>query len=206
MSRTFAFLIFCVLGIGAAQAQHLQYQMLTPAQPQTIPGKVEVVEFFSYGCPHCAHLHPSLKKWVAQMPPTAVFVRVPVSFNRREWGQLTRAYYALEAIGALARLDDALFGAIHSEQQKLFDEESLTAWLSRQGVDAQKFSSAFSSSAVSSQAMRAEQMSRDYQISSVPTLVVAGKYVISGNTYEEVLTNASAVVAKAAAELKTAKR
>ena len=206
MSRTFAIVIFCVLGIGAAQAQHLQYQVLTPAQPQTVPGKVEVVEFFSYGCPHCADLHPPLKKWVAQLPATAVFVRVPVSFGRREWGQLSRAYYSLEAIGALARLDDALFDAIHNQRQTLFDEESLTAWVAQQGVDAKKFSSAFSSSAVSSKAMRAEQMSRDYQIASVPTLIVAGKYVISGKTHEEILANASSVVAKAAAELKTASR
>jgi thiol:disulfide interchange protein DsbA len=206
MSRTFALLILCALGIGAAQAQHLQYQVLNPAQPQTMPGKVEVIEFFSYGCPHCAHLHPPLKKWVAQLPPTAVFVRVPVSFGRREWGQLTRTYYSLEAIGELARLDDALFDAIHNARQPLFDAESLTAWVAKQGVDAKKFSSAFSSAAVSAKAMRAEQMSRDYQIASVPTLIVAGKYVISGQTHEEILANASAVVAKAAAELKTAKR
>jgi protein dithiol oxidoreductase (disulfide-forming) len=204
MFRTFAFLIFCVLGIGAAEAQHLQYQLLTPAQPQTMAGKVEVVEFFSYACPHCAHFHAPLKKWVAQLPATAVFVRVPVSFGRREWGQLTRAYYALEAIGELARVDDALFDAIHEKRQPLFDEESLTAWVAQQGVDAQKFSSAFGSQAVSSKAMRAEQMSRDYQISSVPTLVVAGKYVISGKTQEETLANAAAVVAKASAERKTA--
>jgi protein dithiol oxidoreductase (disulfide-forming) len=206
MSRTFAFLIFCVLGIGAVEAQHLQYQVLTPAQPQTMQGKVEVVEFFSYGCPHCAHLHPALKKWVAQLPATAVFVRVPVSFGRREWGQLSRTYYALEAIGALPRLDDALFDALHEKRQSLFDEESLTAWVAQQGVDAEKFSSAFSSQAVSSKAMRADQMSRDYQISSVPTLVVAGKYVIIGKTHEEMLANASAVIAKAAAERKTASR
>lgn len=194
MSRTFAFLVLCMLGIGVAQAQHLKYQMLNPPQPQTMAGKVEVVEFFSYGCPHCAHLHPSLKKWVAELPSTTVFVRVPVSFGRREWGSLTRAYYALESIGALSRVDDGLFAALHEQRQPLFDEASLTAWVAQQGVDAQKFRDAFNSSAVSQKAMRAEQMSRDYQISSVPTLVVAGKYVVSGKTHEELLANASSVV------------
>jgi protein dithiol oxidoreductase (disulfide-forming) len=196
MSRTFAFalLVCSLLGVGVVEAQSLQYQVLSPAQPQTLAGKVEVVEFFSYGCPHCAHLHPPLKKWVAELPSNAVFVRVPVSFGRREWGTLTRAYYALESIGALARVDDALFGALHEQRQPLFDEESLTAWVAQQGVDAQKFRDAFNSSAVSQKAMRAEQMSRDYQVSSVPTLVVAGKYVVSGKTHEELLANASSVI------------
>lgn len=192
MPRTLAFLILFALGTGAAQAQHLKYQMLTPVQPQTLPGKVEVVEFFSYGCPHCAHLHPSLEKWVAQLPSTAVFVRVPVSFGRYEWGQLSRAYYALEEVGALARLDDALFDAIHEKRRPLFDEERLAAWVAQHGVDTQKFKAAFNSQAVSSQTMRAERMSRDYQVTSVPTLVVAGRYVISGETHEELLANASA--------------
>lgn len=189
-----------------AQVENQDYRTLKPPQTPLTQGKVEVLEFFSFGCPHCHELHPLLEKWAAQLPSEAVLVRIPVSFGRREWGQLSRAYYALETTGDVARLDDALFAAIHEQQRPLFDEESLTAWVVEHGVDAAKFRAAFQSSAVSAKALRAEQMSREYKVSGVPHLSVDGKYSVLGKSYEEMLKNARLLVDKSIAERKSVKR
>jgi protein dithiol oxidoreductase (disulfide-forming) len=173
---------------SAAPVQGTDYTLITPAQAPTTTGKVEVIEFFSYGCPHCFHLQPLLKQWQkAELPANAVLVRVPVAFGRREWGQLVRAYYTLEATGDLARLDDKLFDAIHQQKQPLFDIESLAGWAAQNGVDANKFRATFNSPEVTTKAMHAEQLSRDYKINGVPTLTVAGKYQALGKDYPDML-------------------
>lgn len=206
MIRILAVLL-CVLAAPAyAQVQGQDYQLLTPPQPTATGDKVEVIEFFSYGCPHCYALQPHIVKWVAELPANVVFVRVPVSFGRREWGQLSRAYYALEATGDLKRLDDALFDDIHKEQKRLFDEDSLAAWAAQHGVEAGKFRAAFESPGVSAQATRAEQLSRDYKVESVPHLIVDGKYIPLGKTHEDMLKIARQLVDKASAEHQTAQR
>lgn len=204
VSRILGALAACLLAWPAySQVENQDYELLTPAQkPATHDsgGKVEVLEFFSYGCPHCAHFHPMLSKWAAQLPSNAVLVRVPVSLGRREWGQLSRAYYALQATGDLARLDDAIFKAIHEDGRRLFSEDEITAWVAEHGVDAQKFRQAFNSPEVSAKAMQAERMSRDYKVNGIPFLSVDGKYVVIGKSYEDMLRNARALVDKSAAE------
>jgi thiol:disulfide interchange protein DsbA len=174
--------------VSAAPVQGTDYTLISPPQTPTTTGKVEVIEFFSYGCPHCFHLQPLLKKWEkAELPANAVLVRVPVAFGRREWGQLVRAFYTLEATGDLERLDDKLFDAIHQQQQALFDVESLTSWAAQNGVDANKFRTTFNSPEVTAKAVRADQLSRDYKIQGVPTLTVAGKYRTIGKDYPDML-------------------
>jgi thiol:disulfide interchange protein DsbA len=199
--------LLCVLAAPAfAQVQGQDYQLLTPAQPASSPDKVEVIEFFSYGCPHCYAMQPHIEKWAAQLPANTTFTRVPVSFGRREWGQLSRAYYALEATGDLARLDDAVFESIHKEQKQLFSEDALAAWAAEHGVDAAEFRAAFESPGVSAKAMRAEQLSRDYKVNSVPSVIVDGKYIVTAKTHEDTLKVARQLIDKATAERKTAKR
>lgn len=174
--------------VAAAPAQGTDYALISPPQPQTTTGKVEVVEFFSYGCPHCYHLQPLLTQWKkTELPANAVLVRVPVSLGRREWGQLVRAFYALEATGDLERLDDKLFDAIHKDGERLFDIDMLAAWAAKNGIDANKFRTLFNSPEVSAKAMRAEQLARDYKISGVPTITVAGKYRALGKDYPDML-------------------
>lgn len=193
--------LLCMLAAPAfAQVQGQDYELLTPAQPTTTQGKVEVIEFFSYGCPHCAALAPLVSKWAAQLPSNATFVRVPVSFGRREWGQLSRAYYALEATGDLARLDETLFDTIHKEHRHVFSEDELAAWAGEHGVEAAKFRAAFQSPGVSAKALRAEQLSREYKVESIPHMVVDGKYVALGKNHEEMLQIARQLVDKAAAD------
>ena len=197
----------CVLAAPAyAQVQGQDYELLTPPQPTSSPDKVEVIEFFSYGCPHCYAMQPQIVKWAAELPANTTFMRIPVSFGRREWGQLSRAYYALEATGDLARLDAAVFDGIHKEHKQLFSEDALAAWAAENGVEAAKFRAAFESPGVSAQAMRAERLSRDYKVNSVPYVIVDGKYIVKGKSHEDTLKIARQLVDKAAAEKKVAKR
>lgn len=208
MSRTrIVAALLCMLAAPAyAQVQGQDYELLTPPQTASTQDKVEVIEFFSYGCPHCAALQPHVVKWAAELPANATFVRVPVSFGRREWGQLSRAFYALEATGDLERLDDALFKALHEQHRPLFNLDQLAAWAGENGVNAGTFRAAFDSPGVSAKAMRAEQLSRDYKVNSVPSVIVDGKYIAKGHSNEEMLKIARQLVDKSAAERKTAKR
>jgi protein dithiol oxidoreductase (disulfide-forming) len=196
----------CMLAVPAyAQVEDQDYKKLKLTEPAPATDTVQVIEFFSYACPHCYAMSPHIEKWAAELPANVTFVRVPVSFGRREWGQLSRAYYALEATGDLKRLDDALFDGIHKEQQPLFDEDHLAAWAGEHGVDAGKFRAAFESPGVSAKTMGAEKLSRLFAINSVPSVVVDGKYMALGKTHEDMLKIARQLVDKAAAERKTKK-
>ena len=187
-------LTFLSASVSAEVVQGRDYKALSPPQPAVTSAKLEVVEFFSYGCPHCADLHPSITKWSAALPKDVTFVRVPVAFGRPQWGQLVRTYYALEALGQLDRFDEPLFKAIHEERKPLFNEESIAAWIGQNGGDAAKFREAFNSFSVSQKSARAEQLSRDYRVSGVPSVIVAGKHAVAGNTFADVLRIASELV------------
>ncbi len=193
------FLSLSCWAASAAPAQGTDFALITPPQPPITTGKVEVIEFFSYGCPHCSHLQPLLNEWKTKLPANAVLVKVPVSFGRREWGQLVRAYYTLEASGDLKRLDDKLFTAIHEEGKQLFDVDALAGWAAQNGVDANKFRTLFNSPEVTPEGDHAEQLSRDYKINGVPTMTVAGKYRALGKDYPDMLRITRELVDQAAA-------
>ena len=130
-----------------AQAQLVagrDYTVIEPAQPTDTPSAIEVVEFFSYACPHCSDLNPMIHQWAAKLPSDVVFKRVPVSFNPF-YELMARLFYSLETTGDLARLDDPLFNAIHVKGLKLINEKSITEWVTSQGVDALKFGDAWKS-------------------------------------------------------------
>ena len=186
---TFVLLLSLVGSLAwATPTQGVDYSLINPPQTPSTAGKIEVIEFFSYGCPHCNHLQPLLMEWKkTELPANAVLVRVPVSLGRREWGQLVRAYYTLEATGDLERLDNKVFDAIHKEGQPLYDIDMLSAWAAQNGVDAAKFRSLFNSPEVSAKALRAEQLAREYKIQGVPSLTVAGKYHALGKDYPDML-------------------
>ena len=171
-----------------------EYSLLSNPQKAETPGKIEVLEFFSYGCPHCNDFHPLISEWASKLPSNVAFVRVPVSFGRPQWGALVRAYYTLQSTGDLARLDSALFDALHKERKPLFDEASLTAWAAANGVPADKFKETYESFNVSTRASHAEQLSRNYNVQGVPHVVIDGKYEILGSNFNDVLKNASAVL------------
>ncbi|MBE2258106.1 MAG: thiol:disulfide interchange protein DsbA/DsbL [Rhodobacteraceae bacterium] len=176
------------------------YVAIVPAQVTDNPAKLEVLEFFSYGCPHCSDFHPTVSKWAAALPADVVFKRVPISFGRPQWASLARLYYALEAIGELNRLDGAVFVALHQEGKKLYDDKSIIAWVGTQGVDTKKFTDAYNSFGVISQARRGDQMAQAYKIQGVPALAVDGKYLVTGKevkAFSELVVLADQVIDKA---------
>jgi thiol:disulfide interchange protein DsbA len=170
--------------------------------------KTEVMEFFSYGCPHCASMHPFITKWAGALPPNVEFVRVPVAFGRREWGALSRAYYTLQNLGELKRLDNLVFESIHDRGQPIFNEVNLTAWAATRGIDAEKFRAEFNSDRVSKAVANAETLTRAFVIESVPKIVVARQYKVEAEdakSYDDIFAVASRLIDKAGKE-KSAKR
>lgn len=184
---------------GAELTEGTDYVALNPAQPSS-PDRIEVIEFFSYACSHCADMHPKIMRWAAALPADVLFVRIPVSFRRPEWGALVRTFYALHSLGELDRLDDAIFTAIHRDRQPLFNEANITRWVAQQGVSADKFRSAFNDPGTTDKSLRSDHITTSYRVGGTPTVVVAGKYAVRGRSHEQVLQNASALIEKVRAE------
>ncbi|MBE0625966.1 MAG: thiol:disulfide interchange protein DsbA/DsbL [Burkholderiales bacterium] len=184
MLRKLVAALMMVLAAGLAQAQPaagVEYLELATVQPTDSPGKVEVIEFFWYGCPHCYKFEPVITPWVKKLPKDVHFRRVPAMFND-EYAQGARAFYALEAIGVEERLHKALFDAIHTGSRlRVADEAALTEWLAKQGVDTKKFAAAYRSFSVEGKLKRAAQLTQGYKIEGVPSMAVNGKYVIITN-------------------------
>ncbi len=178
----------------AALVEGRDYVKLAAPRPQETQGKIEVIEFFSWGCPHCDHLHPLLTKWAAKLPANVTLIRVPISLGRPQWGQLVRTYYSLQATGDLARLDTALFDAIHRQKQPLFNQANITAWVVQQGVDEAKFTAAYNSFNVSTRSQHAEQLSREYQVDGIPAIYVGGIYHALGNDFDTMLANTTQLI------------
>jgi len=165
-----------------APAAGIDYIVLNPPQATDSPGKVEVIEFFWYRCPHCYVLEPTLENWLKRLPRDAQFKRVPGIFNE-DWAIDARIFYSLEALGELERLHRPLFDAIHQEGGVRLRGDVYakwaTNWLSKHGVDVAKYDAVFRSFTVESKVRRATQMSQGYRIDGVPTLTVQGRYVVS---------------------------
>lgn len=170
------------------------YVVLNTAQRQEPHGKIEVMEFFSWGCPHCYEFYPKLTRWLATLPKDASFKRVPVGLGHPEWEALARAYYALQSTGDVDRLDAQVFEDIHKNHVWLYDEASITAWVAKHGVDVAKFTAAYRSFGVITSTGQAEQKGIDYRIPGVPTLAIAGKYIVS-DAQEKMLATSDQLIA-----------
>jgi thiol:disulfide interchange protein DsbA len=190
---------------AAAQQEGTTFRTLTPPQPTDSPGKIEVVEFFSYACPHCNEFHPLLTAWLAKQPKDVVLRRVPVGFNRPAWINLQRAFYTLQTTGDLDRLDGALFNAIHVKHEQLFDEQSLADWVAKNGGNGEKFAAYYVSFGVNNQTFQADKMAEDYGVEAVPTMAVDGRYVVLGQSFADILANTDQLITKVRAERAAAK-
>lgn len=180
--RIFAFSI-CFIAVGMAQAAPVagkEYSLLNPPRPTETGKKIEVIEFFYYGCPHCFDLEPNLEAWRKKLPADVAFRRVPGVF-RDSWMPLTKLYYTLEAMGLTEKLHGDAFNAIHAENVDLGTDKAIIDWAAKKGVDRNKFAATFNSFAVQNKAQRARSMTQGYGIQGVPTLVVDGKYMTSSS-------------------------
>jgi protein dithiol oxidoreductase (disulfide-forming) len=176
-----ALCLLALTGSPAARAQLIEgtdYRKLDSPVPTENPGKIEVVEFFSYGCPHCSEFYAPLSAWAAKLPADVVLRRVPVGFNRDAWINLARAFYALEASGDLKKLDGPLFHAIHEEHLKLFDEPSLAEWVGQHGGNADAFAKAYTDFGVNTRTVQGDKLAADYRVEGIPAIAVAGQYVM----------------------------
>ena len=151
------------------------------AQPVAAPadGKVEVVEFFWYGCPHCNAFEPTLEAWVKKLPADVVFRRVPVAFREEPFGAHQRVYYALEAMGQVDAMHRKVFYAIHNDRQRLDKVSDIAAFMAKNGIDGAKFTELFNSFAVQTKARQARQLADAYKIDGVPSIGVQGRFYTS---------------------------
>ncbi len=178
------------------------YTVLTNPQPTQDSGKIEVLEFFWYGCPHCYSLHPHLKTWLMNIPGDVDFRYVPAIF-RPNWVSGAKIFYAIEAIGVTSTLHDKVYDAMHRDKIDLNNESILFDWIEKQGIDRKKFESTYNSFAVQNQVARSTQMSRQYQLTGVPALVINGKYLTSGSmggTPQDTVKTLDALIEKARKE------
>ncbi|MDR6676958.1 thiol:disulfide interchange protein DsbA/DsbL [Pseudomonas oryzihabitans] len=152
-----------------------QYVELSSPVPTSTPGKIEVVELFWYGCPHCYAFEPTLNAWAKKLPADVDFKRVPAMFGGI-WNVHGQLFVTLEAMGVEAKVHDAVFAAIHKEHKKLDTPEAMADFLATQGVDREKFLSTYNSFAVKGQVEKDKKLAMAYQITGVPTMVVDGKY------------------------------
>jgi thiol:disulfide interchange protein DsbA len=185
-----------ISGAALADAQlGKDYSLLNPAQP-TGTKKIEVLEFFFYGCSHCFHLHPLLSAWEKTMPKDVELTFVPTVF-RDSWEPMANTFYALESMGQQQQLHDALYRAWNEENLALTDAEKIADFVAKHGVDRAKFIAAYNSFSMQSKVTRAKQMIRSYNISGTPTLVVDGKYVIEGLQPEDTIRALKEVIVMA---------
>lgn len=171
------------------------------------PAKIEVAEFFWYGCIHCYSLEPVIKAWLPKLPADAYFRRIPAVFNAR-WGHDAAIFYTFEALGLLDKLHQPFFDAIHRDRLQTDKPAALDEWLGKNGVDLKKFEATMKSFGVQSKVKRAAQMSADAQIDGTPALMVQGRYTISteqGRSREGMLANADRLIAMVRKSLPKAK-
>jgi thiol:disulfide interchange protein DsbA len=171
------------LGLGLAALPALAVEagkdyVEIPPQPVETRTKVEVIEFFWYRCPHCAQLEPDLQAWLKKLPRNVQFKRQPAALNDG-WLPLTRAYFALEALGLVDKLHAQVFHAIHDQGIDLNDPDTFFEWAEGKGVNRKRLENAYKSFAVATKASRAKQVAQSYRLSGVPAFVVNGRYVTS---------------------------
>ena len=167
---------------GGSFDEGIEYQLVVPEQATVDQNKIEVVEIFWYGCPHCHQLEPQLKAWLKAQKDDVVFVRLPALYKARpEWETFVRAFYTAQVLGVQDNVHGPLFDAIHVKKQNLNSEDALARFFVNFGVSKDKFHSAFRSFGVLTKVNQARQMTSRYGPRGVPTIIVNGKYRTSAS-------------------------
>ena len=190
--------------IASAQpAEGREYVRLKSPVPVETGKKIEVIEFFSYGCPHCADLEPHMQAWLKRLPADVQLRRVPVAFQP-SWENLAKVYYTLELMGEDVKLTPDVFAAIHGgNRTNLANDTRFFEWAASKGLDRKKVEDTYKSFGIAGKIGRAKQIAQTYNIQSVPTLIVDGKFLISSSSaggHDNVPTVVDAAIATARAE------
>ena len=182
------------------------YVELSNPVPVAVPGKIEVVEMFWYGCPHCYAFEPVINPWVEKLPADVHFVRMPAMFGG-PWDAHGQLFLTLDAMGVENKVHAAVFNAIQKEGKRLTDKQDMADFVATLGVDKDKFLQTFDSFAIKGQIVKAKELAKKYEISGVPTMIVNGKYrfdIGSTGGPEQALNVADQLIAKERAEEKAA--
>jgi len=198
---------FASVAAESSYTADTDYRVIAPAmRVDAAPGKVQVLELFWYGCPHCNHLEPAIQSWLKRKPANVEFVRVPAVFNRTQpdgkphpWFIHAKAFYAAEALGVGEKIHAPFFDAIHEQNRSLRTEEELAAFFAEHGVAPKEFKDAFNSFTVEAKAANAIEITKQSGISGVPALIVNGKYQVLGKratSYDDFLAITDYLIAR----------
>ena len=177
------------------------YIVIENGQPfQPVAGKVEVVEIFGFVCPACAAFQPLVGPWKAGLPGDVNFIYVPAMFGGT-WDDYARAFYAAQTLGVEEKTHEALYSAIHAEQTLKGERgrdsvDDIAGFYAKQGVDAKQFTAAMSSFAVNAKTNAAKQFAQRSKISGTPSLIINGKYLVKGNSFQDYLRIADHLIAR----------
>ena len=171
-------------GVAHAQSEFVEgTHYVKLSQPGAAPadGKIEVVEFFWYGCPHCYAFEPALDAWQKKLPADVAFRRIPVAFREEPFVAHQRLFFALDALGLVDTMHRKVFSAIHLDRMRLDKLPEILAFVTKNGVDGAKFSEAFNSFSVQTKIRQAKQLAEVYRIDGVPTLGIQARFYTSGS-------------------------
>ena len=188
------------LAQGAVPREGIDYTVVKPAQPTSpVLGKVEVIEFFGYWCPHCAEFEPTMSDWAKRNDAKVTMVYVPIAFAAVQSG-LQKLYYTLDALGREKELRRKVFNSIHEDRSlsPSPDENALADWAAKNGIDRKKFVDTLNSFTVQAKVNRANQIAQAYGVTGVPMLAIGGKYLL--NVQARTIGNADVFLARAISE------
>lgn len=191
-----------LFGVSAQAADPIeagkQYVELSSAVPVSVPGKIEVVEMFWYGCPHCYAFEPVINPWVAKLPADVHFVRIPAMFGG-PWDAHGQLFITLDTMGVESKVHAAVFEAIQKGHKRLDKPDDMADFVATQGIDKAKFLETYNSFAVKGKIAQYKELAKKYEISGVPTMIVNGKYRFDLGTAggpEQALQVADQLIAK----------
>ncbi len=164
---------------AAAQIQGgREYQRIDPPRAGTADTRIEVIEFFYYGCPVCYETEPFLSRWLRTAPDYVAMRRVP-ALSSEAWEPLAKLYYTLEMLGQVERLHWPVYDNIHFEDVRLGDPKLMADWAARNGIEREKFVQTYESPAVADKVTQARALLKAYSVGAVPTFIVDGKFITS---------------------------
>lgn len=185
------------VGAPAFAQSATQYEPVNPPQPTSDPARIEVLEFFHYGCPHCRDFDPLVQDWVKKLPADVAFSHVPAIWGNANLRALAQFYYAMETAGIAHDLHPKVFKVFQDDKVPLMTEEGAIQWVTDNGFDGKKFADAYKSFGVRGKVQRADQLARNYRIRGVPTLAIGGQFLTSASmagSHESALTVADQLI------------
>jgi protein dithiol oxidoreductase (disulfide-forming) len=181
-NRAFYLCLTFLLALALAPSSYAQqaildkeYKLITPPQTPESGKKIEVIEFFSYACPHCSEFEPTLEGWVKHKPKDVAYKMVPMVF-RDSWKPPAKLYYTLEIMGLVDKYHQKVYDAIHKEGKELFTDQAVKDWAKNAGIDSAKFVRMYDSFGVDAKVQHSAAMGKAYGIQFTPALAINGKY------------------------------